>query len=313
LAQSTGDHTHLVLAHYSMGQMALHTGEFNLAKEHQEAMLSLYDIERDRPLAFRQSVDAKQGILSYAGWNLWLLGYPDQALATGREAIAFARALSHPNSVASAEFFLNIVQMYRHEARVVQETAERIIAFSSEHGFGAWLLFSTYHRGWAIAEQGRYEEGIALMREGLATTHGAGADIGRTDLLCHLAEAYMKGGRLDDALSTVSEALAAVDQQEERYYEPDISRVKGEVLLRLDSSNTRQAEECFRRAIEVARKQGSKSLELRATISLARLPGKEGRSGDARAMLSNIYNWFTEGFDTADLKEAKALLDELRA
>jgi predicted ATPase len=143
--------------------------------------------------------------------------------------------------------------------------------------------------------------------------HGAGADIGRTDLLCHLAEACMKADRLDDALSTVSEAVAAADQQEERYYEPDIYRVKGEVLLRQDYSNIRQAEDCFRMAVEIARKHSRKSLELRATISLARLLAREGRRDEARTMLAEIYNWFTEGFDTADLKDAKVLLDELNA
>jgi predicted ATPase len=149
------------------------------------------------------------------------------------------------------------------------------------------------------------------MREGLATAHQAGADFERTELLCHLAEACMKADRLDDALRTINEALAAVDRQEERYYEPEIHRLKGEVLLRQDHSNLGQAEECFRRGIEIARKQSGKSLELRATASLARLLASYGRHEDARVMLAEIYNWFTEGFDTADLKDAKALLDEL--
>jgi predicted ATPase len=311
LADSTGDHTHFVLAHYAMGETSLHTGELTLAREHQQAVLSLYDIERDRSLAFQLGVDVKQGILSYAGWTLWLMGYPDRALAAGEQAVAFAKKLPHPNSVASAEFFLMIVQLYRREADELQRSAERLIPFSTEHGFGSWLLFTTTHRGWAIAEQGRYEEGIALMRQGLATAHGAGADIGRADHLCRLAEVCMQAGRLDDALSIVSDALAAVDKQEERYYEPDIYRVRGEVLLRRDYSNIREAEECFRRAIEIARKQSGKSLELRATISLARLLARESRSDEARAMLAEIYDWFTEGFDTADLKDAKALLDEL--
>ena len=311
LAQSTGDRTHLVVAHYAMGETSLHTGQLKLAREHQEITLSLYEQAHDRPLAFRIGVDAKQGILSYAGWCLWLLGYSDQALATGNEAVAFARGLSHPNSLAAAEFFLNIVQEYRREAGAVQETAERVIAFSTEHGFGAWLLFSTSHRGWAIAESGHLEDGIALMREGLAIAHRAGADIGQTDMLCHLAEVCMKADRLNDALSIVSEALAAVDQQEERYFEPDIYRVKGEVLRRQDYSNIHQVEECFRKAIDIARKQSGKSLELRATTSLARLLRDTGRRDEARSMLAEIYNWFTEGFDTLDLKEAKALVDEL--
>ena len=121
----------------------------------------------------------------------------------------------------------------------------------------------------------------------------------------------MKADRPDDALNAATEALAATDQQEERYYEPGIHRVRGEVLLRQDGSNVEKAENCFRRAIEIARKQSGKSLELRATTSLARLLAKQGRRDEARAMLADIYNWFTEGFDTADLKDAKALLEEL--
>ena len=203
--------------------------------------------------------------------------------------------------------------MYRREARAVQQTAERLIAFSLEQGIGNWHLFSAHHRGWAIAEQGRYEEGIALMREAIAAAHGAGAEIGRTDRLSHLAEMCMKAGHLDDAFSIVGEALAAVDRQEERYYEPDIHRVRGEVLLRQDSSNIPQAEECFRGAIEIAHKQSGKSLELRAATSLARLLRDTDRGDEARTTLAEIYNWFTEGFDTADLKDAKALLEELTA
>jgi predicted ATPase len=313
LAQSSGDRTQLLLAHSAMSETSLHTGELKLAREHQEIVLSLYDEAHDRPIAYRLGMDAKQAILSYAGWTLWFLGYPDKAVTLSTEAIALARTLSHPNSVAAAEFFLNVVRCYRGEAQAVLESAERVIAFSSEHGFGAWLLFSNNHRGWALAKQGCPNEGIGLMREGLAIAHGAGADIGRTFLLCFLAEAYIKADRLEEALNTVTEALAEVDREHEHHYEADIHRLKGEVLLRQAHSNIHQAEGCFRRAIEIARGQSGKSLELRAATSLARLLRDTGRRDEALTMLAEIYNWFTEGFDTADLKEAKALLDELSA
>jgi predicted ATPase len=149
------------------------------------------------------------------------------------------------------------------------------------------------------------------MREGLAIAHAAGADIGRTALLCTLAEPYINLGRLDDALTAVSEALSAAAEQHERYYEPDIHRLKGEVLLRQDDCNIGLAQRCFEQAIEMAREQSGKSLELRATTSLARLLEKRGLRAEAHSMLAEIYGWFTEGFDTADLKEAKALLERL--
>ena len=138
-------------------------------------------------------------------------------------------------------------------------------------------------------------------------------ELHRSYFLCVLTEASMEAGRLDDGLSALTQALATADQQEERFYEAEIHRLKGELLLRQDDSNTAEAKTCFRRAIEIARKQSAKSLELRATMSLARLLDKQGYRDEARTILAQIYNWFTEGFDTADLKDAKALLDELIA
>ena len=160
-----------------------------------------------------------------------------------------------------------------------------------------------------MAEQGRHEEGIAQIQEGLAALRATGSEW-PVDL-CLLAEACMNTGRLDDGLSALTEALAAADEHEIRNYESEMHRLKGELLLKRDQSKAAEAQRCFERAIEIARKQSAKSLELRATMSLARLLAKQGRRDEARTMLADIYNWFTEGFDTLDLKEAKALIDEL--
>jgi predicted ATPase len=162
-----------------------------------------------------------------------------------------------------------------------------------------------------MAQQNCHEEGIEQMRQALDVAHAAGADIGRSHTLCWLAEGYREAGHLDEALGAVKEALAAANAQEERSYEPEIHRLRGELLLRQDDSNTAEAERCFERSIEIARHQSAKSWELRTTMSLARLLDEQGRREEARAMLAEIYNWFTEGFDTADLKDAKALLEEL--
>jgi predicted ATPase len=148
------------------------------------------------------------------------------------------------------------------------------------------------------------------MRQGLAIAHAAGADIGRSNTLCQLAEGYREAGRLDEALDTVMQALAAADAQEERYYEAEIHRLKGDLLPRQSPSNAAEAQNCFERARKIARRQSAKSSELRATTSLARLLRDTDRRDEARTMLADIYNWFTEGFDTADLKDAKALLDK---
>ena len=162
-----------------------------------------------------------------------------------------------------------------------------------------------------MAEQGRNEEGIAQIEEGLATYRATGAELNCSYFLCLLAEACMETGRLDDGLSALWEALAAADEHEIRFYEAETHRLKGELLLRRYDSNTTEAQNCFQRAIQIARNQSAKSWELRATTSLARLLVKQGRRDEARAILAEIYGWFTEGFNTADLKDAKTLLDEV--
>jgi predicted ATPase len=207
--------------------------------------------------------------------------------------------------------FAGYVRQTRREARATHETAESVIVLSTDRGFTQFLAGATILRGWAMAEQGRNEEKIAQIQEGLAVLRATGAELNRPYFLCLLAEVCMETGRLDNALSALTEALAAADHHEERHHEAEIHRLKGELLLRHDNSNAAEAQSCFLRAIEIARNQSAKSWELRATISLSQLLDKQGRRDEARAMLADIYGWFTEGFDTADLKDAKALLDDL--
>jgi predicted ATPase len=309
-AESSNDSTHLLLAHNALGSASFDIGKLLPAREHKEASISLYDPARHGPFAIGASFDVKGFALSYVAMTLWLLGYPDQALKRANEAVEFTQALSHPLTLAGVEFFLGIVQQYRREARATQKAAERAIALSAEHGFTFWLAVATILRGWAMAQQGVNEEGIAQMEEGLAAFRATRAEISRPHWLSLLAEACIESGRLNDGLSVLAEALAGVKETEGRKYEAEIHRLKGELLLRQDDSNAAEAQTCFERAIEIARKQGAKSWELRATTSLARLLRDNGRRDEARAILAEIYGWFTEGFDTADLKDAKALLDE---
>ena len=306
------DPTLLLCARYALGNTSICMGELLLASEHLETAISLYDRERHRSLAFRYGgIDQGVACLSAAAWNLWHLGYPDQALKRGNEALALARKLSHPFSLAFAEFYCGALCEFRGEARAAQEHAESAITFSSEFGFVEFLADATILRGWTIAEQGRNDEGIAQIQEGLAASRTIGAEVIRTYFLCLLAEVCIKTGRLDEGLGALGEALAAANDREERVSEAEIHRLKGELLLKRDDSNAAEARNCFERAVEIARKQSAKSLELRATMSLARLLASQGHRDEAHRMLAEIYGWFTEGFDTADLKDAKALLDEL--
>ncbi len=314
-AQSARDPALLLYAHLALAETSYWMGEFLPARDHLELALSLYDRERHRPLIFLYyGHDAGVRCLCYAAGTSWFLGYTDQALTKINEVFALAQGLSHPQSLGFAELCVGIQHQFRREARVAQESAERLIALSVEHGWGPdYSGFATVLRGWAMAGQGRKEEAIEQIKEGTITHRTTGVELARPYFLTMLAEACIEAGRLDEGLSALTEALATADVNEVRIGKPEMHRLKGELLLREDDSNIGEAQNCFRRAVEIARKQSAKSLELRSTMSLARLLAKQGRRDEACAMLADIYGWFTEGFDTADLKDAKALLDELGA
>jgi predicted ATPase len=191
------------------------------------------------------------------------------------------------------------------------EAAEAAITIAEREGVPLFESWARVARGWTLAHLGQAEQGVAQIREGLAMASATGAEIWRTYNLAQLAESCEKAGRIDEGLEVIAEALDVVHENGERWWEAEILRLRGELLLQRNPAGLAEAETSFERSIEIARKQGAKSLELRATISLARLLASQGRPEEAHAMLAEIYNWFTEGFDTADLKDAEALLDEL--
>jgi predicted ATPase len=244
-------------------------------------------------------------------WALWQLGYPDQALKRGNEGLALAQTLSHTFSLALAECFVGVLHQYRGQIHVAQKNAENAITLCTEYQLTNLFDCGTILRGWAMAHQERHQEGIVQIREGLVALRATGSDLRKPYFLCLLAEACIETKQIEDGFSALREALDAADKSEDRSYEVDIHRLKGELLLKQDERNPTEAMNCFRRAIEIARQQSARSLGLRATVSLARLLAKQGKRDEARTMLAEVYNWFTEGFDTADLKDAKALLDNL--
>jgi predicted ATPase len=288
----------------------LYLGELTLAREYSEQGIALYDSQH-HSLAFLYGGD-DPGVccLCHRAHALWALGYPDKALKSAHDALTLARSLSHPFSQALALIFATILHQFRRERPAAQELADTAITLSTDQGFPYFLAWGIILQGWALSEQGQ-REGIALIREGLAAYQATGAGSFRPYHLALLAGGYRSAGQADEALSAVAEALTWADKNDERFYEAELHRFKGELLLRQDDTNTAEAQSCFERAIEVARKQSAKSWELRATTSLARLLRDTGRRDEARAMLADIYGWFTEGFDTPDLKDAKALLEEL--
>jgi predicted ATPase len=239
------------------------------------------------------------------------LGYPDQATKKSREALSFAHEVAHPFSLASALFFTAWLHCSRREVHETQERADAAVNLSSEHGFPFWRSAGIVLLGWTLAEQGKTEEGIVQIRRGLTSWRDTGAQQWLPFALSLLAEAYVKAGKIEDGLHLLEEALALVDKTEERWCEAELYRLKGELLLALATSDQAEAERNFRHAIDVARRQQAKSMELKAAVSLSRLWCDQGKRDPARKLLTEIYGWFTEGFDTASVKEAKALLEEL--
>ncbi|MBI3797195.1 MAG: hypothetical protein HY268_09560, partial [Deltaproteobacteria bacterium] len=321
LAQNGQDSSLLLLAHFTVGDVLNWLGELLPARKHLEQGIALYNRHSHRSLAFLYGIDPGVYCLSQVVWDLWPLGYPDQALKSGQEAISLAQELSHPHSLVFALNFTAIAHLLRGEVRAAQERAEAVIALATEQGFPFWVAFGTSLRGWALAAQGQVEEGIAQLQQGLAALRATGSELLRPWLLAPLAEAYGKKGQPEEGLRVVAEALLAVRKSQVCLYEAELLRLKGELTLQRQSgvrspqpptpSTQAEAEAWFLKAIEVARHQQAKSLELRAAMSLSRLWQQQGKRKEAHQMLVEIYDWFTEGFDTKDLQETKALLEEL--
>ncbi len=240
---------------------------------------------------------------------LWLLGYPDQARERIAETLTVARGLSHPSSLSHALVHGTRIHQYCREIQGARNLTEALIALAHEQGSRPdWIAAGTSYQGWLLATQGQVGEGIAQMREGLDAEQARVHTVLRPYSFMLLAGASGKAGQLEDGLNAVSEELDRANRSDNRLWDAELNRVKGELLLEADVS---EAETCFRRSIDIARRQSARSLELRAVASLSRLWQKQGKAEEARQMLAEVYGWFTEGFDTADLKEAKALLAEL--
>ena len=313
LAQNTGDPDLLLQAHHASWTCLLCLGEYAAAQAHVEQAIALYDAQRHRAHASRYAGhDAKVCGLCWGGLALWFLGYPDQASEKGHQALAWAQELSHPVSLTLALKWLATLHQLRREEGAVQERAEAAVALATEQRYLLFAGWAGTLQGWALALQGQGVAGVARIRQGLATYQATGAAMDRPYMLALLAEAYGAVGQIAEGLSALDEAFAVVHRTGERYYEAELHRLKGELLRRRgEGADASEVEICFRTAIEVARRQGARSLELRAATSLSRLWQSQGKQEQARQMLGETYGWFSEGFDTADLKEAKTLLEEL--
>ena len=243
---------------------------------------------------------------------LWLLGYPDQALQRSNEALTHAQRLSQLYNLATAYLaYAVMLHEFRREWQAVQERTAAGMSISTEHGFTQTLAIGAIRQGRVLTRQGRGEEGIGQIHQGISAYRATGAEIRCPYYLSLLAEAYEMLDQPEEGLTVLTEALALADKNDERWCEAELHRLKGELLLQQSPDYHAEAESCFHQAITIAQNQSAKSWELRAATSLARLWQSQGKRDEARELLAPVYSWFTEGFDTADLIDAKTLLDEL--
>jgi predicted ATPase len=313
IAHRLQDPPFFVGAHRALGTTFFWRGEFALAIEHFEKAINYYDPKQnDHFVTYLLGANLKLHCLLYWALILQWLGYPDQAAKKSQEALSFAQETSHPFSVAAALFFTSWFHYSRHEVPETKERADAAVNLSSKHGFPFWQNGGTMFLGWALAEQGKTEEGIAKIITGLAAWRDSGAEQFVPCALSLLAEIYSKTGKIEEGIILLEEAMALIDKTEERFWLPELYRLMGELMLSLTTNNNFQAERNFRQAIDIARYHHVKTMELRAAVSLGRLKCHQGKRESACELMTEIYDWFVEGVDTSDVKEAKALLEKLK-
>jgi predicted ATPase len=310
LAQQTKDPLLIVLGTWHLGFVLFPLGEYATALAHLEQVLAFYDPQKHhRSLIALRGSDPGPSAMAYTACCLWCLGYPDQAARQSQKALDLARELDHPFTLIDVLCFGGcLFNTMRRDALALDDCAREMKRLATEKVRG-WLAQATRSRGEALAMTGHLEEGIAQMQDGLVFEQYGAERCFRSGCLCSLAEAQAKIGRPQEALATLAEALALVEESDERYWEAELHRVRGGLLLQ--QYREAEAEASFHQALEVARRQQAKSWELRATTDLARLWHKQDRTDEARHRLQQTDNWFTEGFNTADMREARALLEEL--
>jgi predicted ATPase len=345
LAQNAHDTNLLIQAHVAFAVTTFSLGELAATREHAEQGIALYDKKKHNSHMHIYGQDPGVACLAFGAVAHWLLGYPDQAAKRSHEAIVLGKELGHPTSHALAHYFATMVRQYCRQVSAVRDGAQATRAISTEHGLALWLANSLIMGGWARSQEAsiRGQEsgsrtrqlritsltpetrlltpetgawcanGIDMIRQGLTDWLATGAETHRTYFLGLLAEALGSGGQIEDGLEVITNALTTMHDTGTVFHAAELHRLQGEFLLRKESSEptTREAEGCFHRAIAVARSQQAKSLELRAAMSLTRLYQQQNHQAEARPILAECYHWFTEGFATPDLQDAKALLEQV--
>jgi len=312
IAQRAQDPALLLEAHHTLWATLTNLGELTAARTHMEQGFALYDPQKHKHHAFLYG-GHDPGVCcgGHAAEVLGLLGYPDQALRRSQDALSLARELSHPSSIAHALSFAAWFHQLRGEREAVQARVAEAMALATEQGFSPRRAQADFLQGWLLVEQGHREAGIAQMIDAKAVRRAAASGRWDAHIAALLSDTYGKEGQTAEGLRVVNEELSQLQLTGARFYEAELHRIEGELHLAQDATGEEQAEACFQNALKVARGQSAKSLELRAAMSMSRLWQKQGKIEEARNLLGEVYSWFTEGFGTADLKEAKLLLERL--
>jgi DNA-binding winged helix-turn-helix (wHTH) protein/predicted ATPase len=295
-------------AHWTMETTFTHLGNFDLALDHFEKALAAYDPSQHREDSSLYALNPGVAMPCFAAWSLWFTGRPAQSLERIEEALALARELSEPTGLAHAALFASVVYQLRRDFLMAQYYAESVIDISREHGLALYGAMATIMQGWAESKQDGARETIDQIRESLAVLDATGTFLVRPHFLALLAEVLAKVGQTEEALILLDEAMTMVNSKGERYYEAELYRLKGELLLKQPADNQAKTEDYFRQSLAIAESQKAKSWQLRTALSLARLYRSQGKLREARDLLAPIYESFTEGFETDDLRDASVML-----
>jgi predicted ATPase len=312
LAEKHGATVPLMIGHRLMASSLLFTGDIAGGRGHYDQAIALYDPVEHRPLATRLGQDVRVAILSFRALSLWLLGYPEAALADLAQAVKYAREIDQAATLMYALIHTTMFAYIPCGSYISAEPAlEEVIALADAKGAPFVKALAMLDQAWILTLTGKASDAIQIFTSGMAAYRSTGATIYMPLHLSHLARANAELGQFGDAWRYMGEAMAAIETTKERWFEAEANRIAGEIALQTPERNATKAQAFFERALQTARQQQAKSWELRAAMSLARLWRDQGKPQQARELLAPVYGWFTEGFDTRDLKEAKALLDTL--
>jgi len=311
VAQSQPSSGPVLVGHRALAHSLMHSGDYRAALAHVETAASLYRPDEHRDDAFRYGQDIRVSAFAVLSWALWHCGYPDRSARAADRALAYSRQLGHAHTLAHALGFAGMAAVFARDVATVYAYSDDCEMLASEHGFAQFAAESRILQGWADAQRGEPMTGIDRIRDGLAAAEATGTRVWTPFHLILLSEALALTGKIEEGLAALDDALAKAAISGVRGWDAEIHRLRGELTARLPYPDPAKTEDSFRTALAIAREQGTRGYELRAATSLARLWAEQGRRAEARELLAAVYGSFTEGFDTPDLKEAKALLDAL--